>query len=90
MTSQFDGASIDDGDRAVEILRGRALSDAERIDAELARHSRALNSDDYATALARQRVWARRNRRSTRSWPSRSTRCIRMVIAPRPSQRPTD
>ena len=53
MTSQFDGASIDDGDRAVEILRGRALSDAERIDVELARHSRALNSDDYATALAR-------------------------------------
>ena len=53
MTSQFDGASIDDGDRAVEILRRRALSDAERIDVELARHSRALNSDDYATALAR-------------------------------------
>ena len=67
MTSQFDGASIDDGDRAVEILRGRALSDAEKIDVELARHSRALNSDDYATALARTRVWARRNRRSTRS-----------------------
>jgi hypothetical protein len=53
MTSQFDGASIDDGDRAVEILRDRALSDAERIDVELARHSRALNSDDYAVALAR-------------------------------------
>jgi DNA-binding SARP family transcriptional activator/TolB-like protein len=53
MTSQFDGASIDDGDRAVEILRERPLSDAERIDVELARHSRALNSDDYAVALAR-------------------------------------
>jgi hypothetical protein len=37
----------------VEILRGRPLSDAERIDVELARHSRALNSDDYAVALAR-------------------------------------
>jgi DNA-binding SARP family transcriptional activator/TolB-like protein len=52
MISQFDGVSIDDGDRAVEILRRRALSDAETIDVELARHSRALNSDDYAGALA--------------------------------------
>ena len=53
MTGQFDGASIDDGDRAVEILRRRALSGAEMLDVELARHSRALNSDDFAGALAR-------------------------------------
>ena len=51
MTSQFDGASIDDGDRAVEILRRRALSAPETMDVELARHSRALNSDDYPGAL---------------------------------------
>jgi hypothetical protein len=36
----------------VEILRRRALSGAEALDIELARHSRALNSDDFAGALA--------------------------------------
>jgi DNA-binding SARP family transcriptional activator/TolB-like protein len=52
MTSQFDGVSVDDGDRALSILRRRRLSDAEALDVELARHSRALNSDDFTTALA--------------------------------------
>ncbi|MDB4877728.1 MAG: transcriptional activator protein [Gemmatimonadetes bacterium] len=52
MTSQFDGVSIDDGDRALEILRRRQLSDAEEVDVALARHSRALNSGDFASALA--------------------------------------
>jgi DNA-binding SARP family transcriptional activator/TolB-like protein len=52
MTSQFDGVSIDDGDRALEILRRRPLSDAEEVDMALARHSRALNSGDFAAALA--------------------------------------
>jgi DNA-binding SARP family transcriptional activator/TolB-like protein len=52
MTSQFDGVSIDDGDRALAILQTRRLSDAETLDIELALHSRALNSDDFTTALA--------------------------------------
>ena len=52
MTSQFDGISVEDGDRALSILRSRRLSDAEALDIELAYHSRALNSDDFATALA--------------------------------------
>ncbi len=52
MTSQFDGVSIDDGDRALSILRSRHLSDAEALDIEMALHSRALNSDDFTTALA--------------------------------------
>jgi DNA-binding SARP family transcriptional activator/tetratricopeptide (TPR) repeat protein/TolB-like protein len=52
MTSQFDGVSIDDGDRALEILRRRPLSDAEGMDVTLARHSRALNSGNFAAALA--------------------------------------
>jgi DNA-binding SARP family transcriptional activator len=51
MTSQFDGVSVDDGDRALEILRRRPLSDAEEIDIALARHSRALNSAQFAMAL---------------------------------------
>lgn len=51
MTSQFDGVSIDDGDRALSILRSRHLSDAEALDIEMAMHSRALNSDDFTTAL---------------------------------------
>jgi DNA-binding SARP family transcriptional activator len=51
MTSQFDGVSVDDGDRALEILRRRPLSDAEEIDIALARHSRALNSAQFSTAL---------------------------------------
>ena len=37
MTSQFDGASIDDGDRARRDSSTSPLSDAERIDVELAR-----------------------------------------------------
>lgn len=52
MTSQFDGVSIDDGDRALNILRHRPLSDAEEIDLALADHSRALNSADGARAYA--------------------------------------
>src|SRR5581483_2954605 len=52
MTAQFDGVSVADGDRAIELLRRRALTDAERIDIALARHSRALNAGDYAAALA--------------------------------------
>jgi hypothetical protein len=52
MTSQFDGVSVDDGDRALSILRGRQLTDAEALDIELAYHSRALNAGDFATALA--------------------------------------
>jgi DNA-binding SARP family transcriptional activator/TolB-like protein len=51
-TSQFDGVSVGDGDRALAILRRRALSDAEQVDVALARHSRALNSGDYTAALA--------------------------------------
>jgi DNA-binding SARP family transcriptional activator/TolB-like protein len=53
MTSQFDGIAVDDGDRALEILGRRALSDAEQVDIALARHSRALNAGDYVAALAR-------------------------------------
>src|SRR4029078_4283140 len=49
---QRDGTGLADGDRAVEILRRRAVSDADQIDAALARHSRALNRGDTATALA--------------------------------------
>jgi tetratricopeptide (TPR) repeat protein len=52
MTSQADGVSIDDGDRALAILRRRPLSDAEEIDLALANHSRALNSADLARAFA--------------------------------------
>jgi DNA-binding SARP family transcriptional activator/TolB-like protein len=52
MTGQFDGVSIDDGDRALAILRRRPLSDAEEIDLALANHSRALNSADVARAFA--------------------------------------
>jgi hypothetical protein len=52
MTSQFDGVSTRDGDRAIEILRRRPLSDPEAADLVLARHSRALNLGDYASALA--------------------------------------
>ncbi len=52
MTSQFDGVSTEDGDRALEILRHRPLSDEEQIDVALARHSRALTRGDYAGALA--------------------------------------
>jgi DNA-binding SARP family transcriptional activator len=52
MTSQFDGVSIDDGDRALSILRSRHLADAEALDIELAYHSRALNADDFEAALA--------------------------------------
>jgi tetratricopeptide (TPR) repeat protein len=46
MTSQFDGVSMMDGDRAIDILRRRHLSESEQIDLALARHSRALNSGD--------------------------------------------
>jgi hypothetical protein len=52
MTSQFDGVSVRDGDRALEILRHRSLTDAEETDLTLARHSRALNAGDYGLALA--------------------------------------
>ncbi|MEP6494177.1 MAG: BTAD domain-containing putative transcriptional regulator [bacterium] len=52
MTSQFDGVAVEDGDRALEILRRRSLSDAEETDVALARHSRALNSAQFASALA--------------------------------------
>jgi DNA-binding SARP family transcriptional activator/TolB-like protein len=52
MTSQFDGVSVADGDRALEILRHRPLSDPEETDVTLARHSRALSSGDYGLALA--------------------------------------
>ena len=52
MTSQFDGVSIDDGDRALSILRGRRLTEAEALDVALAYHSRALNADDSGAALA--------------------------------------
>jgi DNA-binding SARP family transcriptional activator/Tfp pilus assembly protein PilF len=52
MTSQFDGVSIDDGDRALAILRKRPLTDAEEIDLALANHSRALNSADVPRAYA--------------------------------------
>jgi hypothetical protein len=52
MTGQVDGVGLSDGDRAIEILRGRAASGAEQIDAALARHSRALNRGDTAAALA--------------------------------------
>ena len=51
MTGQFDGVAIDDGDRALEILRHRATSHAERADVALARHSRALNRGEFAEAL---------------------------------------
>jgi len=52
MTGQVDGIGLADGDRAIEILRRRAASGAEQIDAALARHSRALNRGDTAAALA--------------------------------------
>jgi len=52
MTGQVDGVGLADGDRAIEILRKRAVSDAEQIDAALARHSRALNRGDTVAALA--------------------------------------
>jgi DNA-binding SARP family transcriptional activator/TolB-like protein len=52
MTGQVDGIGLADGDRAIEILRRRAISDADQIDAALARHSRALNRGDTAAALA--------------------------------------
>jgi tetratricopeptide (TPR) repeat protein len=52
MTGQVDGVGLADGDRAVEILRKRAVSDAEQIDVALARHSRALNRGDTTAALA--------------------------------------
>ena len=52
MTGQVDGIGLSDGDRAIEILRGRAASGADQIDAALARHSRALNRGDTAAALA--------------------------------------
>ncbi|HEX4681641.1 MAG TPA: BTAD domain-containing putative transcriptional regulator [Gemmatimonadaceae bacterium] len=51
MTGQFDGVSTRDGDRAIAILRMRPLSEAEQVDLVLARHSRALNSNDLAGAL---------------------------------------
>jgi hypothetical protein len=51
MTGQFDGGAADDGDRALEILGGRAMTHAERTDVALARHSRALNRGDFAEAL---------------------------------------
>lgn len=51
MTGQFDGVSIEDGDRALEILRRRAVTSAERIDVALARHSRALNRGELAEAF---------------------------------------
>ena len=49
---QFDGVSIEDGDRALELLRRRPLTEAEAVDVTLARHSRALNAGDAAAALA--------------------------------------
>ncbi len=52
MTAQFDGVSVGDGDRAIEILARRAITDGERVDVALARHSRALNRGDRATANA--------------------------------------
>jgi DNA-binding SARP family transcriptional activator/TolB-like protein len=52
MAAQFDGVGVGDGDLAIEILRRRAITDAERVDVALARHSRALNRGDRATALA--------------------------------------
>ena len=52
MTAQFDGVGVGDGDLAIEILRRRAVTDAERVDVALARHSRALNRDDHNTAHA--------------------------------------
>jgi hypothetical protein len=52
MASQFEGVSVGDGDRAIEILRRRAITDGERVDVALARHSRALNRYDRTTAIA--------------------------------------
>ena len=52
MASQFDGISVGDGDRAIEILARRAVTDGERVDVALARHSRALNRGDRVTANA--------------------------------------
>jgi tetratricopeptide (TPR) repeat protein len=52
MTSQFDGIDVADGDRAIEILARRAVTDGERVDVALARHSRALNRGDRAAASA--------------------------------------
>ena len=52
MTAQFEGVGVGDGDQAIEILRRRAVTDAERVDVALARHSRALNRDDHSAAHA--------------------------------------
>jgi DNA-binding SARP family transcriptional activator len=52
MTSQSDGIDVADGDRAIEILARRAITDGERVDVALARHSRALNRGDRAAANA--------------------------------------
>jgi len=52
MTAQSDGIGVGDGDRAIEILGRRAITDGERVDVALARHSRALNRGDRATAVA--------------------------------------
>ncbi len=52
MTAQSDGIGVGDGDRAIEILRRRAITDGERVDVALARHSRALNRGDRVTAAA--------------------------------------
>jgi DNA-binding SARP family transcriptional activator/TolB-like protein len=52
MTSQFDGIDVPDGDRAIEILARRAITDGERVDVALARHSRALNRGDRVAANA--------------------------------------
>jgi DNA-binding SARP family transcriptional activator/TolB-like protein len=52
MAAQFEGVGVGDGDRAIDILRRRAITDGERVDVALARHSRALNRGDRATAVA--------------------------------------
>ncbi len=52
MTAQSDGIGVGDGDRAIEILRRRAITESERVDVALARHSRALNRGDRVTAMA--------------------------------------
>lgn len=52
MTAQFEGVGVKDGDSAIDVLSRRALTDAERVDVALARHSRALNREDRAGAAA--------------------------------------
>lgn len=52
MAAQFEGVGIGDGDLAVDILGRRAVTDAERVDVALARHSRALNRFDRVAANA--------------------------------------